>query len=255
MKFVATQTKEIWLRIFRRKNIAENAEILRKKKVIEIYTKFHTEKDILHELHLYGAELTEFGFPILPPIHADGVSKLKAVPFHEASREKNPRKSICHFYIDDYKFDYMWSNPEKYIPMLKNFKYVISTDFSAYDDMPLPLQYYQYFRDRVLAYYMIISGVKVIPNASFGGEKSWEFCFDGLPKNSTVAITTNEKYHDKRSSEVFLKGFDVMLNKLEPTKIICIGEPLEGMKTDGLNIIFMENAQKQWEQKGAKSNV
>lgn len=52
-----------------------------------MYTKIHTQKDVLRERYLYQSELTPLGFPKLLPVHA-ALSGLNAVSFCEAVKEK-----------------------------------------------------------------------------------------------------------------------------------------------------------------------
>lgn len=63
-----------------------------------MYTKIHTQKDVLRERYLYQSELTPLGFPKLLPVHA-ALSGLNAVSFCEAAKEKNPKKALCHFLL------------------------------------------------------------------------------------------------------------------------------------------------------------
>ena len=63
----------------------------------------------------------------------------------------------------------------------------------------------------------------MIPTAGFAGESSGEWCFDGLPKNSTVAVTTNTLY-DKEAKRLFVGGINVMVKKIQPTAIVFCGK-------------------------------
>ena len=84
-----------------------------------MYTKIHTQKDVLRERYLYQSELTPLGFPKLLPVHA-ALSGLNAVSFCEAVKEKNPKKALCHFFIDDARFEPLWNQPQKYLPVAIN---------------------------------------------------------------------------------------------------------------------------------------
>ena len=44
---------------------------------------------------------------------------------------------IVHFFLDDYKFESLWKDPESRIERLKRFRAVLSPDYSLYTEMPL----------------------------------------------------------------------------------------------------------------------
>lgn len=79
------------------------------------------------------------------------------------------------------------------MPFVLKAKGFISTDFSLYRDYKDDILIWNGYRNRVMTYAMQKAGGSIIPTAGFGGEETWEWCFDGLPYNSVVAITTNIK--------------------------------------------------------------
>lgn len=146
-----------------------------------MYTKIHTQKDVLRERYLYQSELTPLGFPKLLPVHA-ALSGLNAVSFCEAVKEKNPKKALCHFFIDDARFEPLWNQPQKYLPMLENFKYVCAPDFSFYDSMPKVVQLHQVYRSRALAWWLFMNGCDVIPTVGWGNAETFDFALKGCQK-------------------------------------------------------------------------
>lgn len=126
------------------------------------------------------------------------IPKLKAthyipeilVPFNFAITEKSPENKWVHFFIDDYQFERIWNTPNKYLNILKRFNGVITTDFSMFLSMPKAQQIWNCFRNRVVAYWLQNNGLNIIPTAGWSDKESFKWCFDGLAKNSTVAITS-----------------------------------------------------------------
>ena len=51
-----------------------------------------------------------------------------------------------HFCIDDYQFERVWRNPQKYIDLLRKFDCVVCPDFSIYIDMPLPMKLWNLYK-------------------------------------------------------------------------------------------------------------
>lgn len=93
-----------------------------------------------------------------------------------------------HFFIDDYQFERVWNTPEKYLSLLRRFRCVIAPDFSLYVDLPPALNFWNVYRNRLLAAWWQSQGIRVIPSASWGNADSFRFCFEGLPHNSLIAV-------------------------------------------------------------------
>lgn len=187
---------------------------------------FHTVKDTMNEKYIYGAELVgKYQFPQLEETSVIPNSD-RAIPFHMATKEKNPKKAICHFFEDDYQFERVWKDCDRYIPILKNFKAVCTPDFSSYSNMPLAMQIWNRYRNRSLAYYMWLNDVNIVPTVGWGSEYTYEYCFDGLPRNSTLAVSTNGCF-TKEGKECYRNGFKEMCRRLEPNRIIIIGREIE----------------------------
>lgn len=191
-----------------------------------MYDMICTQNDVLRERFITGAELVgKFGFPQLEPINAD-VTGLKPVPFHMANKEKNPRPAICHCFLEDYRFETLWKEPLKSIDTLLNFKYVCPCDFSVYSNMPLALQIYNVYRDRVIHHFLTCCGVNCVPVVVWSDESSFEWCFDGLPQNSTLAVSTNG-CHTIRAREYYKRGFVEMCKRLNPNLVIVVGGKID----------------------------
>lgn len=190
------------------------------------YDNINTTQDILKERYILGAELVgKYQFPQLPKVTGD-VEGLEPVCFTEMKKCKHPRESLGHFFIDDEKFERVWNNAEKYVEMLSNFKFVCSPDFTCYGGMPLALRIYQTYKARALAFYLWNRGVNIIPTVGWNEPESWEWCFDGIPKNSIVAMSTNGIV-GKESIKNFATGYEEMIRRVQPYKIVCVGRPID----------------------------
>lgn len=191
-----------------------------------MYTKICIPDDTVNERYLLGAELVgRYDFPQLKPINAD-VDGLKPVAFPSAKSERKPRECIAHFFVADKTFERVWNNVTKYMEYLQYFRYVCSPDYSMYSDMPLTLQIWNTYRNRVLAYCMQDFGIKVIPTVGWSNQKSFDFCFDGLPKGSTLAVSTNGCFTSS-GKENYRAGFTEMCKRLDPTQVIVVGKEIE----------------------------
>ena len=89
-----------------------------------------------------------------------------------------------HFYLDDYQFERVWASPTRYVKLLRQYSCVLSPDFSLYTDMPMAMQIWNTYRSRLLGQYWQDNGINVIPTVSWSDERSYSFCFDGLPQTN-----------------------------------------------------------------------
>ena len=168
----------------------------------------------------------------------------KAIPFDRLNATTDYKQWV-HFYIDDYKFERIWNNLDKYIQTFKKFYGIIGTDFSTYMDMPLAQQIWNLYRNRVISHYLQENGIDVIPNVQWGTEETYEYCFDGIPSGGTVAISTNGCIKDKLNRYYFQKGLEKMLEVLQPTTIVNYSNMPDDIfgkyKDCGINFIHLEN--------------
>ena len=104
---------------------------------------------------------------------------------------------------------------------------MLTPDFSTYADMDLWRQLESVAKNRWVGAYWQDNGLTVIPTISWSTPRSFDFCFDGVEQNSIVAVST---LGCKRSKLHFMRGYDVMLDKLNPETIICFGDPLPEME-------------------------
>lgn len=168
----------------------------------------------------------------IPLIHKEqvGLENLALIGYDKLSSGKNDQ--IVHFFLDDYKFEALWNNPAPRVERLSSFKAVLSPQFSIYSEMPIAIQIHNTFRNRWCGAYLQSKGLKVIPSVVWGEPDTFWFCFDGIEKNSTVAVSTIGVRNEK---ELFMSGYKELLRRIEPTNIICYGKPFDEMEG---NIIY-----------------
>lgn len=53
------------------------------------------------------------------------------IGFNYAKSCKDPANKAVHFFVDDYQFNRLWTNPDAYLDMLRRFKAVCTPDFST----------------------------------------------------------------------------------------------------------------------------
>lgn len=132
------------------------------------------------------------------------------------------RQTGVHFCLDDYHFETIWNHPNKYIENFRKCGCILSPDFSLYSDFPLAIQIYNHYRKHWLARFYQNHGVTVIPTIAWSDKSSYEWCFDGEPHYSIVAVSTTGVLKNKESRELFLDGYEAMRKILNPSKVICL---------------------------------
>lgn len=133
---------------------------------------------------------------------------------------------VC-WYIDDYKFDGLhgiWHDCKFVLKVLRHFAGAVTPDFSTYQDFPEPIKIYNTYRMRAFGCWLGRNGIKVINNVRWGTPETWRYCFDGIQKNSIVAIGTvggsPRKLIDRKRFE---EGLNELVRVLAPHTIIVYG--------------------------------
>lgn len=140
---------------------------------------------------------------------------------------------MVHFFLYDYRFERVWKKPDNDIEKLSRYRAVLSPDFSMYLEMAPVMQLYNVFRNRWCGAYWASKGIRVIPTVNWGDESTFDFCFEGIEKGSVVAVSTymaSEHGNHQDQKEWFLAGYNEMLRRIQPEKIICYNTPFPEMQ-------------------------
>lgn len=158
-------------------------------------------------------------FPQLPPIETPiDINGLQWIDIDTAITTH--KGNGLHFYIDDYKFERLWNNPDKYIELLKGYKHIIQPDFSLYYDFPVALQIYNKYRNHWLSAYYATKGITMIPNISLSTPSEYIWTLLGYPRHSVVAFSDLGAIHSKQERDITIKAYDEMIKRLDPIQIL-----------------------------------
>lgn len=151
-----------------------------------------------------------------PQLHAyDGTTTFSCVPYSERNKFDGHNQAL-HFFQDDYRFrNQVWYNLERFTYSVQKFDYLFTPDLSLWRD--LPTEYFNLqniFRTRFIGAYWQQCGYHVIPTASWGGQNSFEYCFDGLPNDSVLAVSGMGSRKDSNAYRCFCYA----LQRLEAEK-------------------------------------
>ncbi|MCR5798709.1 MAG: DUF4417 domain-containing protein [Lachnospiraceae bacterium] len=177
-------------------------------------------KDVFNAFLVEDA--TYDGYDEFPCVKTSSLIPNRVITFTKALKTNDYDQWVV-FYEHDYQFERIWNRPKRYLEILKRFRGVISPDFSLYRNMPICMQKWNTYRNRALAHWWQKNGIEVIPNVRFAGRDSYQFCFKGIEKNSTVCIGSIGCMRSKTERLLFTEGLDEMVRQLTPKIIIVYG--------------------------------
>lgn len=178
----------------------------------------------MFNLHLVDA--TDCLGGVWPPIRPSEAIPRRLTTFYPKTAKDNP-DAFCHFFIDDYRFERVWSNPERYLDVLRHYSGAIMPNFSTYHIMPLPMQWWNMYRNRMLAYYWQENGIDVIPLLQCGDPRTYDYAFEGMPIGGTYAIMNNGLVQDKENLFYFLESLEVAISAVRPDLLVAYGKKLD----------------------------
>lgn len=177
----------------------------------------------------------EYDIPKMYPIHIDDLEDIPLQGFNYALKEQHPENIGVHFFLHDYQFERVWRYPDRYTDCLSKFAFVLSPDFSPYANIPKALKIFNIYRKMWCGRYWQEHGMKVIPTVTWGNDEDLEWCLDGIPKHSTIAISTMGEGRWANFSAL-KDNWDYILWKLKPETILLYGKDLS--KELSGNIVF-----------------
>lgn len=159
------------------------------------------------------------------------------IAFHRAKYHGGNQSLFIHFFLPDEKFRKAIAAPETYLGVFRKFGGIISPDASVYVDMPLPYVMSNSFTNKLIGAWLQKQGIPVIPNVSWSRKWSYDFCFEGFPKNSIIAVNSTGIGNDSRAKAEWIAGYRQMLKVLQPTLILRYGAKQEGER-DSISIYY-----------------
>ena len=170
------------------------------------------------------------------------------LPFNCLKSTVKKARYWYHCFTAEKYFHRLYNGFRNYVELLKQTKGLISADFSLFRDYPEEFLIANCRANRLVDYALQQEGIPMIPTAGFAGESSWDWCFDGLPLNSTVAITTNCLGRDKEANRLFVGGVNTMVKKIQPTAIVVCGKVPDWLATKfpDIQIVHIDSYSQMW---------
>lgn len=187
-------------------------------------------KNEFRELFLRNAGYCESknDFPVIyrEEFNLDSV---KLIGCHNIKKNDfNHQDCGVHFYKWDNKLEKFYKNPYQSLEILKQYKFVLTPDFSVFLLMNLNVQRMNIFRNRWCGNFWQRNGLTVYPSAAWGGKETFSWCNAGLPEHGTIAVSTLGTF--KENKQTFLDGYFNLLKQKSPENILCYGKVHQEMK-------------------------
>lgn len=143
-----------------------------------------------------------------------------------------PGYGTIYFYVEDVRFNALWTRCEASLPKVKSWGNCFTPDFSVYLDWPFMVNAWNIFRARALGAFWQANGVTVIPSLQWGNVNAMgSILWEGLPKKSVLAISTGH-CNGLQEEEVFKNYYINMLAVLKPLHMLVYGRKFKGWLED-----------------------
>lgn len=204
-----------------------------------------------------GASFGKYDIPFCPttathiPDHQVTWEEAKQIhKKHIAKKEYDYHEdALVNWYLDDYKFDGVrgiWHDYSFVLEVLRHFAGAITPDFSTNQDFPEAIKVYATYRMRAYGYWLGREGIEVVNNVRWGTEETFDYCFEGIPRNSIVAIGTvgggPRKLIDR---DRFEAGLFKMVELLHPHTILVYGSAngkcFDLLREQGIRIVSFQS--------------
>ncbi|MFC9432714.1 DUF4417 domain-containing protein [Nocardia sp. NPDC057030] len=161
-----------------------------------------------------------WGIPALEPCQ---FIPAELAAWHDpGARRRAAGTGALHFFLDDYRFERVWTRPADVLARLHEVGAALTPDFSVWCDMPLAVQLWQVYRSRWCGAWWQYHGITVIPTVSWGTQESWAFAFEGLPEHSCLAVGA-VGINNPDSRDLFRAGLAELLARTAPAALLVYG--------------------------------
>jgi hypothetical protein len=167
-----------------------------------------------------------WGIPALPSASLEPARLVSYTDRHAIA--KADTGTALHFFLDDYRFEAVWTTPGRALSRPRAVGAALTPDFSLWRDMPTVMQLWQVYRSRWCGAWMAAHGVTVIPTVSWAGPDSYPFAFAGITRGSVVAVSTVGVHREHEARTLFAAGYTAMLDAVDPPMVLVYGKPLHG---------------------------
>ena len=180
-----------------------------------------------YHMHEYDNTRTA-GFYQFPTLKACHYIPESLIGFDTRKMYSDPPEGMgVHFFVDDYKFEGMWSRMHENIESLKRFSCVVMPDFSTYWDMPMAMKIWNLYRMRLVSQVMQDEGIQVLPLVRGLGDSSLTWCFEGIEPGGVIVYSSiglgkvNNTFKD-----ICRRELSAAIEQLKPECVVLYGKDI-----------------------------
>ena len=179
-----------------------------------------------------------WGFPFIRKQSLD-LSELELIACSDTSAHDtaNLHKGV-HFMVDDYRFESAYNHPERTLERYRKYRFLLTPDFSLYSEMEPWRQIESVGKARWVGAFWQSRECLVIPTVSWAQPSSYRFCFDGIEKHCIVAVGMIGCKHERVA---FMRGYNTMMEIIEPEAVICLGVPFPEMSGNIIAVDYLSS--------------
>ena len=123
------------------------------------------------------------------------------------------------------------TDPYGHLDMLCRYPILVGMDFSVKPEMPIPMKIAVSFYNKLLMAWWHYNGKTVIPNIVVDKDII-EYCLDGYPKGSVVAMNSSGIGRDERAKSNWQIIYPQVINVLQPIRILRYGAKQQNERED-----------------------
>ena len=136
--------------------------------------------------------------------------------------------------------------PAEYTISFDTSSQYITNTITPFDIKENSTAIYQSANSNVVTFTEDLVDVPIIHNVRWGTEETWDYCFDGIPTNSIVAIGTIASGLSRiENRQLFENGFNRMIEVIKPKAVVLYGssknEAIAAAKIKGITIVPFES--------------
>lgn len=185
-----------------------------------------------------------FDIPVIEPVSIDISSMNNGLWLinmkNMSSKDKHADRKIVHSFCYDNTLRSAYNNPVSYLARAAQYYAVSSYDFSMDEQMKFIQIVGATYSNRWSGAFMQANGKLVVPTVGWVKPDSYDICFAGL-RDGGVFIISTLGVNNNNCSPDFLDGYKEMRVRFPNTKIICVGDRVEGMDDDICYVKYTES--------------
>lgn len=158
----------------------------------------------------------------------------------------NASKKIVHSFCFDDVLIRAYNNPFNFLHRVAKYNAIASFDFSIHEGMDFRQVLAATYDNRWSGAFLQAHGKRVIATVGWVSKKYDNICFAGL-RNGGVFMIATLGVNNTECEPAFLRGYFEMRNRFPDSKIICVGDMINGMDSDVIFVAYKDSFGN-WEQ-------